>query len=40
MYFTGTYNRTIWVNANYPKVARNVLFNVLKTSVLTIQYGE
>jgi hypothetical protein len=40
MYFTGTYNRTIWVNANYPKVARDVLFNVLKTSVLTIQYGE
>jgi pyruvate/2-oxoglutarate dehydrogenase complex dihydrolipoamide dehydrogenase (E3) component len=40
MYFTGTYNRTIWVNANYPKVARNVLFNVLKTSVLSIQYGE
>lgn len=40
MYFTGTYNRTIWVNANYPKVARNVLFNVLKTSVLSVQYGE
>jgi len=38
MYFTGDYNRTIWINANYPVTARNVLFNVLKNSVLSVQF--
>jgi len=38
MYFTGDYNRTIWINANYPVAARNVLFSVLKNSVLSVQF--
>lgn len=38
MFFTGDYNRTIWINANYPKVAEKLLHNVLKESLLTIEF--
>ena len=38
MLFTGTYNRTIWINANYPAVARAMLFNVFKESLLSVKF--
>ncbi len=38
MLFTGDLTRTIWISANYPVVARNVLFNVLKESLLTVEF--
>ncbi|MCK9611717.1 MAG: hypothetical protein PHR81_06205 [Bacteroidales bacterium] len=38
MLFTGDYNRTIWINANYPAVARKVLFAPLKESLLSVKF--
>ncbi len=38
MYFTGDYNKTVWVNANYPVLVKNVLFNVLKESILSVEF--
>ncbi len=38
MLFTGDYNRTIWINANYPVVARKMLFTPLKESLLSVQF--
>lgn len=38
MFFTGNYNRTIWINASYPLIARNVLYNVLRESLLSVQF--
>lgn len=38
MLFTGDYNRTIWINANYPVIARSILFNVLKASLLSVKF--
>jgi hypothetical protein len=38
MLFTGDYNRTIWISANYPVVARKMLFNPLKESLLSVQF--
>ncbi len=35
---TGDYDRTIMVNANYPVLAKSILFEVIKQSVLTIAY--
>ena len=38
MLFTGDYNRTIWISANYPVVARKMLFNPLRESLLSVQF--
>ncbi|GAB4299511.1 MAG: hypothetical protein Kow0068_23050 [Marinilabiliales bacterium] len=38
MFFTGDYNRTIWINANYPQVIRGVLFEVFKESMTSVQF--
>ncbi|HOY33038.1 MAG TPA: hypothetical protein PKW80_14255 [Bacteroidales bacterium] len=38
MLFTGDYNRTIWISANYPVVARKMLFVPLKESLLSVQF--
>lgn len=35
---TGDYNHTIMVNANYPLLAKGILFEVIKQSVLTVAY--
>lgn len=35
---TGDYDRTIMVNANYPLLAKEILFEVIKQSVLTLSY--
>lgn len=40
MLFTGTYNRTIWINANYPSVVRKVLLATLRHSLLSIKYSN
>lgn len=38
MLFTGDYNRTIWISANYPVVARKMLFNPLRISLLSVDF--
>jgi len=40
MFFTGTYNKTIWINANYPVIARDVLADVLLKSLLTVKFKD
>jgi hypothetical protein len=36
MYFTGDYNRTIWINANYPALIRQMMFPVLEECILSL----
>jgi len=38
--FTGDYQRTIWISANYPEFLKNVLYNVLKESLLTVSFKQ
>lgn len=38
MLLTGDHTRAIWINANYPLLARDILYNVLKESLLTLQF--
>jgi hypothetical protein len=38
MLFAGDYNNTIWINANYPKSAKDLLQDLLTKSLLTAQY--
>ena len=38
MLFTGDYNRTIWISANYPVVARKMLFVALRESLLSVKF--
>ena len=38
MLFTGDHTRAIWVNANYPVIAHQVLYNVLRESLLTVSF--
>lgn len=38
MFFTGTYNETIWIDATYPLEAKNLLYNVLLHSILSIEF--
>ena len=40
MLFAGDYNNTIWINANYPKSAKSLLYDVLVESLLTAQYTK
>lgn len=40
MLFTGDYNNTIWINANYPKSAKSLLYDVLIDCLLTAQYTK
>lgn len=40
MIFTGDYERTIWVNANYPVVMRFLLGEVLKESLLSVEFKD
>ena len=39
MLFTGDYNRTIWINANYPAMVRKVLLAALRESLLSVQFN-
>jgi hypothetical protein len=38
MLFTGDYARTVWVQGNYPVVAKNVLYLVIRESLLSVQF--
>lgn len=38
MLLTGDYNRTIWLNANYPVVVKFLLFDVIKKSIISIVF--
>ncbi|PKP05409.1 MAG: hypothetical protein CVU11_00455 [Bacteroidetes bacterium HGW-Bacteroidetes-6] len=38
MLLTGDYKRTIWVSANYPVMAKPVVYSVLRESLLTIEF--
>jgi len=38
MLLTGDHTRAIWVNANYPVLAKDVVYNVLKESLLTVTF--
>ncbi len=38
MLLTGDHTRTIWINANYPVIAKSVVFNVLKESLLSVEF--
>lgn len=38
MFFTGDYNRTVWINANYPVMVKFLLFETLKRSILSVQF--
>lgn len=38
MFFTGNQNKTVWINANYPVVAKDLLFDVLKKSILSVKF--
>jgi len=38
MLLTGDHKKTIWVSANYPIIAKSVIFNVLKESLLSVDF--
>ncbi len=38
MLLTGTYHKTIWLDANYPVQARSLLYLVLRDSLLSIEF--
>lgn len=38
MLFTGDYSRTVWVQGNYPVLVKNVLYLVIRESILSIQF--
>jgi hypothetical protein len=38
MLMTGTYNETIWIDANYPAQIRPLLFNVMLESMLSVEF--
>jgi hypothetical protein len=40
MLFTGDYQHTIWVSANYPELLKKVLYGVLKESLLTVNFKQ
>jgi hypothetical protein len=40
MLFTGDYQHTIWISANYPELLKKVLCPVLKESLLTAHFKE
>ncbi|MBI5541593.1 MAG: hypothetical protein HY951_16145 [Bacteroidia bacterium] len=40
MFFTGDYNRTIWLTANYPALLKKLLYPVLRESLLTVKFND
>lgn len=38
MLLTGDHTKAIWINANYPVLARDVVYSVLKESLLTVEF--
>lgn len=38
IFLTGDYNNTVMLNANYPQIVRELLYEVLKESLLTVQF--
>lgn len=38
MLLTGDHKRTVWVSANYPVMAKPVVFSVLKECLLTVEF--
>ncbi len=40
MFFTGNYNKTVWINANYPVIAREAIAGVLLKSLLSVKFDD
>jgi len=40
MFFTGNYNKTIWINANYPLIAKDVIYDVLINSLKSVKFDD
>ena len=40
MFFTGDYNNTIWISANYPVIAKETIAPILLHSVLSAKFVE
>jgi len=40
MFFTGNYNETVWINANYPVIARGVIADVLLKCLLSVKFKD
>jgi len=40
MFFTGNQNKTIWINANYPVIAKDVIYNTLIKSLKTVKFDD
>ena len=40
MFFTGSYNKTVWMNANYPTIAKDVIAEVMLNSMLTVKFED
>jgi hypothetical protein len=38
LFFTGDYNKTIWINASYPVIVKSLLYDVLKESLLSVVF--
>lgn len=38
MLFTGDYSRTVWVQGNYPVVAKRVLYLVIRESLMSVEF--
>jgi len=38
MLFTGDYQRTIWINASYPVLVKKLLYQVIKESLLSVEF--
>jgi hypothetical protein len=38
LFFTGDYNKTIWINANFPVLVKGLLFDLLKESLLSVEF--
>ena len=40
MFFTGNYQKTIWINVNYPVIARQVIAETLLNSLLSVKFDN
>lgn len=40
MFFTGNYQKTVWINANYPVIAREAISDVLLKSLLSVKFKD
>ncbi len=40
MFFTGNYQKTVWINVNYPVIAREAIADVLLKSLLSVKFDK